>query len=193
MCMQVVMILISTTKQKRIDYLLWKLKNNKRRQLQNFENDRLLWGMVVMEWQANLNTRASKLLQIHLLKPYLVFWFILIQKIGRSLCMLKNVWVPTLPIDQSRFFFILGMQDLITPKDRIVRIEHVGVISKLLSWILKVDHAKVRKWVMESEDHVEFQGKEFEDVLDWMKWLEMASKVHGYDEVKFFKIVKLNL
>jgi hypothetical protein len=48
------------------------------------------------------------------------------------------------------------MQDLITPKDRIVRIEHVGVISKLLSWILKVDHAKVRKWVMESEDHVEF-------------------------------------
>jgi hypothetical protein len=47
------------------------------------------------------------------------------------------------------------MQDLITPEDRIVRIEHAKVTSKLLNWILKVDHAKVRKWVMESEDHVD--------------------------------------
>jgi hypothetical protein len=38
-----------------------------------------------------------------------------------------------------------------------------------------------------------FWGKEFEDILDWRKRLEMASKVCGYDEVKLFKIVKLNL
>jgi hypothetical protein len=36
-------------------------------------------------------------------------------------------------------------------------------------------------------------GKEFEDILDWIKRLEMASKVHGYDELKLFKIAKLNL
>ncbi len=38
-----------------------------------------------------------------------------------------------------------------------------------------------------------FQGKEFENVLDWTKNLEMASEVQGYDELKLFKIVMLNL
>ncbi len=38
-----------------------------------------------------------------------------------------------------------------------------------------------------------FQGKEFEDILDWTKRLEMASKVHGNDEVKLFKITKPGL
>jgi hypothetical protein len=36
-------------------------------------------------------------------------------------------------------------------------------------------------------------GKEFEDILDWTERLEMASKVRGYNEIKLFKIVKLNL
>ncbi len=38
-----------------------------------------------------------------------------------------------------------------------------------------------------------FWGKEFEDVLDWMEWLEMAFEVRGYDEMKLFKITKFNL
>jgi len=36
-------------------------------------------------------------------------------------------------------------------------------------------------------------GKEFENILDWTKRLEMAFKVQGYDEVKLFKIAKLHL
>jgi hypothetical protein len=36
-------------------------------------------------------------------------------------------------------------------------------------------------------------GKEFEDVLDWMEWLEMAFEVHGCDEMKLFKIGNLSL
>jgi len=35
--------------------------------------------------------------------------------------------------------------------------------------------------------------KEFENVLDWTKRLEMAFKVRGYDEIKLFKITRLNL
>ncbi len=38
-----------------------------------------------------------------------------------------------------------------------------------------------------------FWGKEFEDVLDWMEWLEMAFEVCGCDEMKLFKIAKFNL
>jgi hypothetical protein len=36
-----------------------------------------------------------------------------------------------------------------------------------------------------------FFGKEFENVHNWSKRLEMAFEVQGYDEVKLFKIVKL--
>jgi hypothetical protein len=38
-----------------------------------------------------------------------------------------------------------------------------------------------------------FWGKEFEDILDWMEWLEMAFEVCECDEMKLFKIVKLNM
>jgi hypothetical protein len=38
-----------------------------------------------------------------------------------------------------------------------------------------------------------FWNKEFEDVLKWTKILEMASKVQGYDEIKLFKFVRLNI
>jgi hypothetical protein len=38
-----------------------------------------------------------------------------------------------------------------------------------------------------------FWGEEFEDILDWTKRLKMASEVQGYNEVKLFKIARLNL
>jgi hypothetical protein len=38
-----------------------------------------------------------------------------------------------------------------------------------------------------------FQGKVFENVLDWTKKLKMALEVQGYDELKLFKIAMLNL
>jgi hypothetical protein len=38
-----------------------------------------------------------------------------------------------------------------------------------------------------------FWGKEFEDILDWIEMLKIASKARGYNEVKLLKIVKLNL
>jgi hypothetical protein len=35
--------------------------------------------------------------------------------------------------------------------------------------------------------------KEFEDVIDWIERLEMATKFWNYDEVKLFKIARFNL
>jgi hypothetical protein len=44
-----------------------------------------------------------------------------------------------------------------TPEDRIVRIEHAGMTSKLLGWILKVDHAQVRTmWTFEGRNLIMF-------------------------------------
>jgi len=36
-------------------------------------------------------------------------------------------------------------------------------------------------------------GKDLEDVFDWVERLQMATKVHEYDEEKFFKITRCNL
>jgi hypothetical protein len=36
-------------------------------------------------------------------------------------------------------------------------------------------------------------GKEFEDVHDWVERLEMAVEMKGIDELKLFKIGRLNL
>jgi len=38
-----------------------------------------------------------------------------------------------------------------------------------------------------------FWDKDMEDVFDWTKRLQMATKVKELDEDKFFKIAKLNL
>jgi hypothetical protein len=38
-----------------------------------------------------------------------------------------------------------------------------------------------------------FWGKEFEDILDWIERLKIASKVRGYNEMKLFKSTKLNM
>ncbi len=38
-----------------------------------------------------------------------------------------------------------------------------------------------------------FQGREFEDVVDWVERLEMVAKVRNYDEIKLFKIACLNV
>jgi len=38
-----------------------------------------------------------------------------------------------------------------------------------------------------------FWDKDMEDVFDWTKRLQMATKVRELDEDKFFKIAKLNL
>jgi len=36
-------------------------------------------------------------------------------------------------------------------------------------------------------------GKDLKDVFNWVKRLQMATKICEYDEEKFFKIVRLNL
>jgi hypothetical protein len=38
-----------------------------------------------------------------------------------------------------------------------------------------------------------FWGRKFEDVHDWVERLEMALEVRGIDELKLFKIGRVNL
>jgi hypothetical protein len=51
-----------------------------------------------------------------------------------------DIWVPTLLIDSNRFlkFFILGMEKWFQFGYRLIKVEHVGVTSRLLSWMLEI-------------------------------------------------------
>jgi hypothetical protein len=52
-----------------------------------------------------------------------------------------DIWVFTLLVDSDRCvrIFMLGMEKLFQLGDKLVRVEHVGVISRLLNWKLEVD------------------------------------------------------
>jgi hypothetical protein len=46
------------------------------------------------------------------------------------------------------------MEKLFQPGDMLIRVEHVGVTSKLLNWKLEVDGNGLHLWVEESENHI---------------------------------------
>jgi hypothetical protein len=69
-----------------------------------------------------------------------------------------DIWVLSLPIDQSRFvmIFVLGMEDLFKTRNKIVKVSHSRATSRLLNWIMKIDKVGVHRWMIENEDHVDF-------------------------------------
>ncbi len=52
-----------------------------------------------------------------------------------------DIWVPTLPIDSNGSMKILttGLETWFQLGDRLIRIEHVSVMSRLLSWMLEIN------------------------------------------------------
>jgi hypothetical protein len=56
----------------------------------------------------------------------------------------SDIWVPSLPIEENRStkIFIPGMEWWFRLGDRLTRVEHAGVTSRMLSWILEADQAR---------------------------------------------------
>jgi hypothetical protein len=57
-----------------------------------------------------------------------------------------DIWVLALHVDYNRYvkIFILRMEQYgFKPRNRLVRIEHVGVTSRLMSWMLEIDHVRL--------------------------------------------------
>jgi hypothetical protein len=68
-----------------------------------------------------------------------------------------DIWVPILLISSNRCvkIFIPGMEKWFQLRDKLVKVEHVGVISRLVSWLLKINQDGSHQWIEESEDHVD--------------------------------------
>jgi hypothetical protein len=54
----------------------------------------------------------------------------------RSVPRLGDIWIPKSPVSPNHFsrFYIPGVADLFQTGDCVVRIEHVGSRSRLISW-----------------------------------------------------------
>jgi len=48
------------------------------------------------------------------------------------------------------------MEKWFRPRDKLIRVEHVGVTSQLLIWILEIGKNGLHQWLEEGEDHVDF-------------------------------------
>ncbi|CAK9236774.1 unnamed protein product [Sphagnum troendelagicum] len=112
---------------------------------------------------------------------------------------LGDVWVPKSAVSSNHFsrFYIPGVEDLYQEGDRVLRVQHSGSRSRLISWrIWKHQDGGVAAFLeMTSPQGLDdlFWGREYEDVNDWAEWLTMAAEVRDLTLDKLFKIAKLNL
>ncbi len=58
--------------------------------------------------------------------------------------------------------------------DRLERVKHGGITSRILSLMLEIDQTRVHIWVVESEDHVDFY------VYSWVQDLLLLIKQDSY-------------
>ncbi len=64
---------------------------------------------------------------------------------------LGDIWIPRSLLSPNHFarFYIPGVEDLFQVGDRIVRVEHAGSRSRLISW--RVWHDPESKWQFQQE------------------------------------------
>jgi hypothetical protein len=73
----------------------------------------------------------------------------------RSVSRLGDIWIPKSPVSPNHFarFYIPGVEDLFQAGDRIVRVEHAGSRSCLISW--RVWRDPELKWQFQQESTYE--------------------------------------
>jgi len=68
---------------------------------------------------------------------------------------LGDIWIPKSPVSPNHFprFYIPGVEDLFQAGDRVVKVEHAGSRSRLISW--RVWRDPEAKWQFQQESTYE--------------------------------------
>jgi hypothetical protein len=76
----------------------------------------------------------------------------------RSVPRLGDIWIPKSAVSFNHFarFFIPGVEDLFQTGDRVVRVEHAGSRSRLISWRIWRDPEWKWQFQQESTDEQSF-------------------------------------
>ncbi len=71
---------------------------------------------------------------------------------------LGDIWIPKSAVSPNHFsrFYIPGVEDLFQTRDRIVRVEHGGSRSRLISWRIWRDVGEMWQFQQESTDEQNF-------------------------------------
>ncbi len=127
----------------------------------------------MMEWEVTSSQKEKNLMQIKLLIH--TFFHLKIKELPPYP---RDIWVPTLLVDLNNYvkIFIHGLEQWFQAWDKLVRVEHVNETSMLLNQMLEVEIPYLYINIMVSLKGMDkhFWGKEFEDVLDWIKRLKLA-------------------
>jgi hypothetical protein len=69
----------------------------------------------------------------------------------RSVPRVGNIWIPKLAVSPNHFvrLYILGVEDLFQVGDRLLRVEHSGSSSRLISW--RIWHNQEAGWQFQQE------------------------------------------
>jgi hypothetical protein len=69
----------------------------------------------------------------------------------RNVPRVGDIWIPKLAMSPNHFvrLYILGVEDLFQEGDRILRVEHGGSTSRLISW--KIWRNQEREWQFQQE------------------------------------------
>jgi hypothetical protein len=73
---------------------------------------------------------------------------------GKPIPKLRDIWIPrSLEIDQHYVrFYLLGMGNMYKIRDKMVKVEHFGTISRMLSWSLN----EINVWVRDNIKSIDF-------------------------------------
>jgi hypothetical protein len=76
----------------------------------------------------------------------------------RSIPRLRDIWVPISTPSANHFprLYILGVEDLFQTRDRIIRVEHGGSRSRLISWRIWRDATESWQFQQESSNEQTF-------------------------------------
>jgi hypothetical protein len=107
--------------------------------------------------------------QDNLLDPSILYFEIPSLENGKPTPRLRKIWIPTVAIIEQHYikFYILNMEKMFSEKDRVIKVDHFGIMSKMSSWRLDM----ISKWIKNNLESIDFamgldkEGFSFDQVI----------------------------
>ncbi len=92
----------------------------------------------------NASQVGSNSNQDNLLDPSILYFEIPSFENGKPTPRLREIWIPTVTIIEQHYikFYMLKMVEMFSEKDRVIKVDHFGIVSKMSGWRLEVGYDK---------------------------------------------------
>jgi hypothetical protein len=88
---------------------------------------------------------------------------------GKPTPRLRKIWIPAIIIIEQHYikFYILNMEKMFSEKDRVIKVDHFGIVSKMSNWRLDT----INKWIKFFLESIDFamgldkEGFSFDQVI----------------------------